>query len=195
MTEPSNPPTEPTPATIEPAGPAPHGSPPWASLSIGLAVVMVILLVVISALLSSQTSKNGNTAAASPAYLLGASAHAAQDAAVAEVKATLTYNYKTLDANFAAAERGLTPSFRVSYSHTTETSVRPLASKYHAISTASVAAAGVSAASENAATLLLFVDQTVQNTQLPHPRLDRSRIRVSMVRTNGHWLINHLAPL
>jgi Mce-associated membrane protein len=166
---------------------------PWLSLSVGLAVVMVVVLVVVTALLSSHNHHDKTVAASS--YLLGTSAKAAETAAVAEVKATLTYDYKTLDADFARAEKGLTPGFRSSYVHTTETSVRPLASKYHAISAASVAASGVSEASLNDATVLLFVDQTVQNTQLPHPRLDRSRIRVSMVRQNGQWLVNHLTPL
>jgi Mce-associated membrane protein len=186
----------PEPVTNDDPGDARAGSAPWLNVSVGLAVVMVVVLVVVTALLSSQTSRNNHdkTVAAS-AYLLGTSAKAAEAAAVAGVKATLTYDYKTLDADFARAEKGLTPGFRASYVHTTETSVRPLASRYHAISAASVAASGVSATSLNDATVLLFVDQTVQNTQLPHPRLDRSRIRVSMVRQNGKWLISHLTPL
>jgi hypothetical protein len=34
-----------------------------------------------------------------------------------------------------------------------------------------------------------------QNSQLAHPRLDRSRIKVSMVKINGRWLINNLSPI
>ena len=67
--------------------------------------------------------------------------------------------------------------------------------KYHAVSSAAVTDAGVSAATPTTATVLLFVDQTVENSQLANPRLDRSRVKVSMVLVNGHWLIDNLAPV
>ena len=97
--------------------------------------------------------------------------------------------------DFAAAEKGLTARFTPSYEHTTATSVTPLATKYKATSNASVAAAGVSQAGPNTVDVLVFVDQTVTNTQLQHPRLDRSRIKVTMVKVNGRWLVDNLQPI
>jgi Mce-associated membrane protein len=167
---------------------------PLAVAAVALAVIAVTVLAVVMQWHSSR-NRQSNEGAAS--YLAGTSAQAAEAAAVREVTATLTYNYKTLAADFANAEKGLTPGFRTSYAQTTATSVEPLAKKYAAISTASVSASGVSSASQsgNAVTVLVFADQTVQNSQLAHPRLDRTRIQVSMVNLGGKWLIDHLTPL
>jgi Mce-associated membrane protein len=163
--------------------------------AVALAVVVLAVLAVVTQRLSSQTaSTHRHTAAAAASYLAGPAALAAAAAAKTETQATLTYNYKTLTTDFAAAEKGLTPSFRVRYQSTTAASVTPLATKYHAVSMATISAGGVSTASADSATILLFVDQTVQNSQLAHPRLDRSRIKVSMVKTDGRWLIEPLAP-
>jgi Mce-associated membrane protein len=183
-------------SVIEATAPEPaaaHRSP-LVSASIGLAVLVAVLLAVVASLVSSRTASNKNSTPTG-GYLAGPDAIAAQAAASTEARATLTYSYQSLAADFAAAERGLTPHFRTSYQSTTAQSVTPLATKYHAISTATVTNAGVSAATAQTATVLLFVDQTVQNTQLAHPRLDRSRIRVSMVKLNGRWLIDNLSPI
>jgi Mce-associated membrane protein len=45
------------------------------------------------------------------------------------------------------------------------------------------------------ATVLVFVDQTVTNSQLKAPRLDRSRVEVTLVNSHGRWLINNLSPI
>jgi Mce-associated membrane protein len=158
-----------------------------------LTVLVVVLLAVVTVRLSNQTAHNRTAARA--AYLAGPSALAAEAAAVRETRAALSYNYKTLPANFATAEAGLTPRFRANYLSTTAASVTPLARKYHAISTATVTAGGVSQSGPTAATVLLFVDQTVENSRLAHPRLDQSRIKVSMLKLNGRWVIDDLSPI
>jgi Mce-associated membrane protein len=162
-------------------------------VAVALVVVVASLLAVVTQRLSSQTHRRNATAAAS--YLAGSNAVAAEAAAAREVRATLTYNYKTLTADYAAAEAGLTPKFRVSYLSTTATSVTPLATKTQAVSTAAVTAGGVSIATATNATVLLFVDQTVTNNLLAHPRLDRSRIEVTMAKQGGKWLVDNLVPI
>jgi Mce-associated membrane protein len=162
-------------------------------VAVALVVVVAALLAAVTQRLSSQTHKRHATATA--AYLAGPNAVAAEAAAAREVRATLTYSYKTLKADYAAAEAGLTPQFRVSYLSTTAASVTPLATKTQAVSNAAVTAGGVSVATATNATVLLFVDQTVTNNLLAHPRLDRSRIRVSMVKQGGKWLVDNLKPI
>lgn len=175
---------------------APETKRSLVGVSVVVAVVMVVALAVVTQLVSSQNSRHqrDQTAAAST-YLAGPSAKAAAAAALKEVQATLTYNYKTLQADFATAEQGLTARFKPSYEQTTKTSVTPLATKYHATSSASVQPVGVSQAGPTTVKVLLFVDQTVTNTQLSKPRLDRSRISATMVKVNGRWLIDNLVPL
>ena len=116
-------------------------------------------------------------------------------AATSGVATVLSYDYRHLDTDFARAQGLLTPKFRKQYDDTTAKGVRPLATKYKAISSADVSAAGVVEAARDRAVVLVFVNQTVTNSQLSAPRLDRSRIKVSLVRSNGRWLIDKLTTL
>jgi Mce-associated membrane protein len=192
-------PTEP----VEPAEPtqanatAGQRRTPLIVVSLALVVAVAALLGVVVWRVSSHNSSSRKSAAqqSQASYLAGPSAIAAETAASNETRATLTYSYKSLATDFATAEKGLTPQFSASYRTTTAQKVTPLAKKYKATSTAVVSDAGVSAAGTNTATVLLFVDQTVQNSQLAHPRLDRSRIKVSMVNQGGRWLISNLSPI
>jgi Mce-associated membrane protein len=120
---------------------------------------------------------------------------AAVAAAKTETAAALTYNYQTLDSDFAKAEAGMSKSFRANYAQTAAGSVTPLANKTHAVTTGTVAAAGVISASADAVQVLIFADQTVENKLLnATSRLDRSVIEVSMIRQDGRWVINDLKP-
>ena len=116
-------------------------------------------------------------------------------AATSGVASVLSYDYRHLDTDFARAQGLLTPKFRKQYDDTTAKGVRPLATKSKAISSADVSAAGVVDAGRDRAVVLVFVNQTVTNSQLAAPRLDRSRIKVSLVRSHGRWLIDKLTTL
>jgi Mce-associated membrane protein len=154
------------------------------------AVVVLALLaavtVALAALVTSRASSN-NAVDGAPGDVVGA--------ATSGVATVLSYDYRHLDADFAHAQGLLTPKFRKQYDDTTAKGVRPLAAKYKAISSADVSAAGVVEATDTRAIVLVFVNQTVTNSQLSAPRLDRSRIRVSLVRSNGRWLIDKLTTL
>ena len=160
---------------------APVAVPALAALVV-LAVVAAVLAVLLSLRVSHNHDKNQ-------------AATAALSAATTGVASVLSYNYKSLDADFAKAEALLTPSFRKSYQATTAKAVQPLAEKYKAVSTAQASAAGVIVSSTSAAKVLVFVSQQVTNTQLSAPRLDRSRIEVELVHAHGQWLINKLTPV
>ena len=165
--------------------PASRGAPvavPALAALVVLAVVAAVLAVLLSMRVSHNHEKNQ-------------AATAALSAATTGVASVLSYNYKSLDADFAKAEALLTPSFRKSYQATTAKAVQPLAAKYKAVSTAQVSAAGIIVASTSAAKVLVFVSQQVTNTQLSAPRLDRSRIEVELIHTHGQWLINKLTPV
>ena len=154
--------------------------------ALGVLVVLAVVLVVLAALVGLRVSDRHARNSASTAALSAASSG---------VATVLSYNYRSLDHDFATAESLLTPAFRKAYVATTAKAVQPLAAKYQAVSTAQVSAAGVISASSSRAVVLVFVSQTVTNTQLSAPRLDRSRIQVELVHTHGSWLINKLTPL
>jgi Mce-associated membrane protein len=116
-------------------------------------------------------------------------------AASNQVSTVLSYDYRHLDEDFDRAIAQLTPRFRKSYLSTTAKGVRPLAEKYKAISSAQVTAAGLIEGTADRAVVLVFVAQTATNTQLAQPRLDRSRIKTTLVRSGDRWLIDNLQPV
>jgi Mce-associated membrane protein len=152
---------------------------------VALAVAVAVVLAVVVTGLSHRTGGQGSTA----------SAAAAEKAATTGAQAALSYDYRHLSADYAAAEKLMTPTFKTDYTAKTAHDVTAPAVKYHAVSVATVEGAGVGSMSSSKATVLVFVDQTVRNTQLSAPRLDRSRVQVSLVRSGGKWLVNNLSPL
>jgi Mce-associated membrane protein len=117
-------------------------------------------------------------------------------AATTSVAKVLSYDYRHLGRDFQRAEAQLTPRFRRQYGKATANGVEPLAAKYRATSTAVVpeGGAGAVSVSTDRVVVLVFVDQTVTNSQLSAPRLDRSRMNVTMVHQGGRWLIDALRP-
>jgi Mce-associated membrane protein len=193
------PPTPPTAAAADnpptpPAAAGPYVAPSaragWVATPAVAAVTVLAVLaaaaVALAALVTSHVS-SVNAVDRTRGDVVGA--------ATSGVATVLSYDYRHLDADFTKAQRLLTRRFRKQYDDTTAKGVRPLATKYKAISSADVSAAGVVEAGRDRAVVLVFVNQTVTNSQLTAPRLDRSRIDVTLVRSNGRWLIDKLTTL
>jgi Mce-associated membrane protein len=180
-----------------PSPPRRHAEPPPASapgrsrgpIVAVVAVTLAVAVAVVLAIVVTGLSNRGGGQSSS------ATTDALEKAASNGTQAALSYNYQHLSADFAAAEKFMTPSFAANYKKTTATQVQALAAKYHAVSAATVLGAGVDSATGSHATVLVFVDQTAKNTQLSAPRLDRSRIEVSLVRSGNKWLISQLSPI
>jgi len=115
-------------------------------------------------------------------------------AARSATQGVLSYDYRHLDKDFAAGRKLLTPGFAKDYDETTK-AVAPTATQYHAVVTAQVTAAGARNVTPDSAVVLLFVDQTSTNTKHAQPRIDQSRVRVTMVRQDGRWLLSKLEAL
>lgn len=144
-------------------------------------------------------------ALAATAALLGARARSddrveqarreAQAAAEAHAVTLLSYDHRHLDRDFAQAGKVLTGRFADDYAATTEKVVRPSAEQVKAVVTADVAASSVVRASENRVVVLLFVDQTTTSTRLEGPKVDLNRVRMTMVRSGGEWLVSGVDAL
>jgi Mce-associated membrane protein len=113
---------------------------------------------------------------------------AARDA----MTAVLSYNYQTIDKDIAHAESYLTGTFRTEYRETALKTVKDAALRYKATVKADVVYAGAIGATPNTAKVLVFVDQTANNTQLKAPRLDRNRVRLELRQVHGKWLVSKL---
>ncbi|MBT2479558.1 hypothetical protein [Streptomyces sp. ISL-94] len=113
----------------------------------------------------------------------------------------LSYDYRHLDRDFAAARGHLTGPFLDQYSKTTETVVAPTAKTYSGVVKAAIAtgdaapAASVISASPNKAVVLLFMNQLTTSTQIATPRLDLNRVRMTLVRTPQGWKVSAVDAL
>ncbi|MDQ1696055.1 MAG: Mce-associated rane protein [Frankiaceae bacterium] len=158
-------------------------------VALALAAVLAVLAGALAAVAATHDSSR---------HAIDRGRTAAVAAATSGVATVLSYDYRHLQGDFSRAEALLTPGrkgFRQQYVRTTAKGVEPLAAKYKAVSTAEVSAAGIVESDADRAVVLVFVSQTVTNSQLPQPRLDRSRIKVTLVRVGDSWLIDGLDPV
>ncbi|MBA4862765.1 hypothetical protein H1V43_15445 [Streptomyces sp. PSKA54] len=115
----------------------------------------------------------------------------------------LSYDYRRLDRDFAAAREHLTGAFRDQYAKTTRTVVGPTAAKYKGVVKATVVkpagggdpAASVVSASPDKAVVLLFVNQVTQSTQVSGSRVDLNRVRMTLIRTSDGWKVSAVDAL
>jgi len=122
----------------------------------------------------------------------------ASAAARSHAQKILSYDHRTLDADFAAAEKALTGSFKEQYAKTTDTVVRPSAQEYDVVVAAEVVASSVVRASADRVVVLLYVDQTTTSTRLEGPKVDLNRVRMTLTKDgsgDGNWLVSKLDAL
>jgi Mce-associated membrane protein len=186
-------PPEPAPFEDEPEESAPSRRIGRSVLTAVLGVVLVAALVM-AAVLGWQ-------------YRQGRQAEQARGEALAAARkaapVVLSYDYRHLDRDFARARALLTGHFRDQYGRTTKTVVAPTATKYHGVVKATVAtppdggapAASVVSATPDRAVVLLFVNQVTRSTQVPVPRLDLNRVRLTLTRTSAGWKVSGVAAL
>jgi Mce-associated membrane protein len=116
-------------------------------------------------------------------------------AARSNAQAILSYDHRTLAADFARAGKVLTGKFKKDYARTTKTVVRPSAEQYKVVVKAEVTAASVVRSSAHQAVVLLYVDQTTTSTRLEGPKVDLNRVRMTLVERDGSWLVSALDAL
>ena len=73
--------------------------------------------------------------------------------------------------------------------------VRPTATEVRAVVKADVAASSVVRADQNRVVVLLFVNQTTTSTRLDAPKVDLNRVRLTMDRVDGRWLVSKVVAL
>ncbi|MGW2565016.1 hypothetical protein [Streptomyces sp. NPDC001537] len=185
--EPSPEPLEQDPDTlVEPEGSAPPPPRSGRRLLPALLGVLLVAALVAASLLGRQ-------------YAQGRQAESARSQALAAAKeaapVVLSYDYRHLDRDFARARTLLTGHFKDQYGKTTTTVVGPTARKYHGVVKATVPAASVASASPDKVTVLLFVNQVTQSTQVSGSRLDLNRVRMTMSRTSEGWKVSAVDAL
>jgi Mce-associated membrane protein len=91
-----------------------------------------------------------------------------------------------VDENFDAVLDGATGEFKDMYSQSSA-ELRQLLIDNKAKAHGVVLESAVQSATKDKVVVLLFVDQSVSNTKVPDPRIDRSRIKMTMEYVDGRW--------
>jgi Mce-associated membrane protein len=102
-----------------------------------------------------------------------------------------TYDFTHLDAEFNKVLAESTGSFRSEYT-AASASLRDLIAKFKATASGKVLETAVVTSDTGHAQILLFVDQTVTNSNSTTPRVDRSRMKMGLEKQGGKWLISSL---
>ena len=99
-----------------------------------------------------------------------------------------------LDANFAKVLDGATGKWKDQYS-AGSTELKQLLVDNKASAKGRVLESAVQSAEKNKVVVLLFVDQAVANAKVPDPRLDRSRMKITMEYVDGRWRASDISIL
>lgn len=154
-----------------------------------LGIVLAVVLAAAVAFLGLQVMRTPSPDALD--QIRGESLKAGRSAA----KTLLSYDYRTLDKDFAAGRRVATGTFERQYARTTSRTVTPSAKKYHVTVTAQVVAGSVVSTSRDRVVLLLYVNQDTVSDLVKNGRLDQNRVEMTMVPVDGHWRVSELKSL
>lgn len=102
-----------------------------------------------------------------------------------------SYDFGKLDENFKTVAGNSTASFAQQY-HDTTNGIKPLLQQYKAVSKSTVLQSGIVSATTDRVVAVLFVDQTITNTNSPQARIDRNRVELTLSHQDGRWLIDGL---
>ena len=116
----------------------------------------------------------------------------AQEAAVAYAQILTSIDSNKVDENFNQVLDGATGEFKDMYSQSS-VQLRQLLIDNKASAHGVVVESAIQSASKDKVVVLLFVDQSVSNTNVPDPRIDRSRIKMTMEFVDGRWRASQVA--
>lgn len=102
-----------------------------------------------------------------------------------------SYDFGKLDENFKTVAGNSTEAFAQQY-HETTNGIKPLLQQYKAVSKSTVLQSGIVSATTDRVVAVLFVDQTITNTNSPQARIDRNRVELTLSHRDGRWLIDGL---
>jgi Mce-associated membrane protein len=93
----------------------------------------------------------------------------------------------SVDQNFAQVLEGSTGEFKDMYSQSAS-QLRQVLIDNKAMSKGTIVDSAVKSGSKTKVDVVLFVDQWITNVASPQPRLDRSRVAMTMELVDGRWL-------
>lgn len=119
---------------------------------------------------------------------------AAVDAGTRYATDLASYDFTNLAGNFTTVTANSTEKFAQQYKQVSD-NLTQLIVQMKATSKGAVTQLGVVESDADHAVLILFLDQTITNTNSPQPRVDRNRMRLNLVRNGDRWLIDDVQLL
>lgn len=127
--------------------------------------------------------------------------HQVQQAGRQALQAAITYaqvltsiDSTNVDQNFKDVLDGSTGEFKDMYSQSS-VQLRQLLIDNKATAHGVVVDSAIQSESTDKVVVLVFIDQTVTNMAVPDPRIDRSRIKMTMEKVDGRWLASKVQLL
>lgn len=120
-------------------------------------------------------------------HRISAAGAAAQRAAVDYAQVLTSIDSSKVDDDFAAVLNGATGDFKDTYTKAS-VQLRQLLIDNKAAAQGTVVDSAVQSESIDKVVVLVMVDQKVTNTTRPDPRVDRSRMKMTMQKVDGRWL-------
>jgi Mce-associated membrane protein len=106
-----------------------------------------------------------------------------------------SYDYRTLDKDFATGRELTTGEFRKQYEKTTTKVVSDVAKQVKAVVKANVVSAGVVRATPDTVVTVVYVNQVTTSTRVTGEKLDLSRVRMTLRSVGGRWLVDRVDAL
>lgn len=166
---------------------------PWWARTSTLVVAVVVLFVVsgaVTAWLRISDLREQVDALEAQTF----AAESARQDAILLAEDLATYDYRDLGGNFRHVAARATDRFAGQLRTLTE-ELGPELQQTRAVATATARSAGVVRADAAKAVVMVFVDQTVTNTKSPEPRVERSRMELTLVRDDGVWRLDQAGEL
>lgn len=124
-----------------------------------------------------------------------AARQSAIDAARTRLPQLLSYDYHNLDRDLAGGRAATTGAFRDKYAELTTKVVAPAAQQQQIVTRTTVAGTSVVNAEPDRVVLLVFLDQVTQTKADPSSRIEGARVRTTLQRQDGQWLVSELTPV
>jgi Mce-associated membrane protein len=166
--------------------------PWWARTSTLVAVVVVLFAVSGGVTAWLRISDLGEQVETLEAQTLAA--ESARQDAILLAEDLATYDYRDLGGNFRHVAARATDRFAGQLRTLTD-ELGPELQQTRAVATATARSAGVVRADTAKAVVMVFVDQTVTNAKTPEPRVERSRMELTLVSEGGVWRLDQAGEL
>lgn len=165
------------------AGPSPSRAKPLIRRALaGVAVLIFCTAIGLAGFFGWQAKQQRDVTASAAAALNAAKAYAVTLTSIDSTK---------IDDNFTQVLDGASGEFKDMYSQSAA-QLRQLLIDNKAVSHGNVVDAAIKSATKDKVEVLIFVDQSISNSTNPQPRMDRSRIAMTMEHIDGQWLASRV---